>query len=262
MNSGTDALIYRETLCLRSCDVNCYQQLRLSCLFTFLQEAAISHTRKLGAGRDKTLDRGLLWVVTLQKVRIRRMPVYDEVLTLQSWPGEMMHLFFPRFWQILDQEGRTLIDASSLWVLMDRNTRKTVFPEEHGIAIPGAAFPGQIPLPGRFRVPETLTGTEESSFTVPFSVTDLNGHMNNTRYYDLAEDLLPDVLRKKALTEIETEYSGEAKYRETLRLRHGCEILRTAGRILPEGPAEGHEKTAWYLSGESDRPVFRMRLLF
>ena len=53
---------------------------------------------------------------------------------------------------------------------------------------------------------------------MPYSYVDLNGHMNNTRYFDLAEDLLPQEMRGKAVREILTEYTGEAKTGETLRL--------------------------------------------
>ncbi len=75
-----------------SCDVDMNMRLRLSSLFTMLQEAAIAHTEQLGAGRAKTLDRGFLWIVSLQHVFIRRMPVYDEELTLISRPGKTMHV--------------------------------------------------------------------------------------------------------------------------------------------------------------------------
>ncbi len=55
-------------------DADLKQQLRLSRLFTLLQEAATDHAALLGAGSDKTLDRGLLWIVTLQEAIVHRMP--------------------------------------------------------------------------------------------------------------------------------------------------------------------------------------------
>ena len=55
-----------------------FRKLRISKLFEFMQEAAIHHTEALGAGRAKTLDRGFLWVVTMQHAEISRLPEYDE----------------------------------------------------------------------------------------------------------------------------------------------------------------------------------------
>ena len=121
--------IYERELLLGSEHVNLHRRLRTSVLFELLQTAAIRHTEQLGMGRDKTLDRGLLWVVTRQVVQITRMPVYDERITLRSWPGEMQRLIFPRYCEILSQEGETLIRASAVWMLMDSATRSAAFPE-------------------------------------------------------------------------------------------------------------------------------------
>ena len=49
--------IYQQQLALRSSDVDAARRLRLSALFTLLQEAAIAHTTELGMGREKTLDK-------------------------------------------------------------------------------------------------------------------------------------------------------------------------------------------------------------
>ena len=66
--------------------------------------------------------------------------------------------------------------------------------------------------------------------------------MNNTRYFDLAEDCIGAAAEGKRLREIATEYTNEARFGETLRLHWKEE----GGTVL--------------LAGESDKPVFRMRL--
>ena len=68
--------------------------------------------------------------------------------------------------------------------------------------------------------------------------------MNNTRYFDLAEDLLPDAARERALREILVEYAGEARLGERMQIR-----------VEPDG-------SAFYLSGETEKRCFRMRFLY
>ncbi len=87
--------VFSRELRLKNRDVDMYRRLRTSRLFELLQEAAIAHTEALGMGREKTLDRDLLWVVTLQRAEISRMPEYDETVRVESWPGETMHVLFP-----------------------------------------------------------------------------------------------------------------------------------------------------------------------
>lgn len=211
--------VYEQSYRILSSDTDAARRLRLSRLFTLLQEASIAHTTALGMGREKTLDRGLLWIVTLQQANIRRMPVYDEPIKLLSWPGDTMHLLFPRYYRIEGEAGDALIEASAIWALMDQTTRRVVFPEEHGVAIAGVRTGNEIPLPSAPKPPKC---TETDTFTVPYSYVDLNGHMNNTRYFDLAEDRMPDALRKRALVGVQTEYAKEARQGTVITLREEC----------------------------------------
>ncbi|MCR5664228.1 MAG: hypothetical protein K6G17_05015 [Oscillospiraceae bacterium] len=233
--------VLEQEILLRSKDVDLYRRLRLSRLFELLQEASIRHTEQLGMGRDKTLDKGLLWVVTMQRCEIARMPAYDERVILSSWPGEMMHVFFPRQYRLATPEGETLVSASALWMLVDEQTRGMVFPEDWGVEIPGVTTGLEIPLPGRLRRPDC---PQEADFTVPYSYVDLNGHMNNTRYFDLAEDRLPPASEGKRLLSVSSEYAAEARFGERLKLRWGN-----------DGPR-------WYLEGSSDRPCFRLSFVY
>jgi len=207
--------IYRKKIVLASRDVNMHRRLRTSRLFEFMQEAAIRHTEQLGAGRALTLDRGILWVVTMQQARIARMPEYDEEILLESWPGKTMHVLFPRYFRLLDAAGNCLVTASALWTLVDRESRKLVFPENCGVNIPAeiTGFETSLPSP----VPRR-EADRSHAFTVPFSYVDLNGHMNNTRYYDLVEDLCPAAARGDTPALISAEYSGELRLGDAVRV--------------------------------------------
>ena len=77
---------------------------------------------------------------------------------------------------------------------------------------------------------------------MPYSYVDLNGHMNNTRYFDLAQDLMPDALRSAKVQEILTEYTGEAKL--------GEEILLTRET----------QETAFLLAGTAQKRLFRIAI--
>ena len=86
--------------------------------------------------------------------------------------------------------------------------------------------------------------TESVPFQVPYSYVDLNGHMNNTRYFDLAEDCIPAPSEGKPLRMVQTEYASEARFGSQLQVRWG----RDGG--------------TYYLIGQDEKPVFRMRMVF
>ena len=233
--------IYREELLLRSKDVDMFRRLRTSELFKLLQEASIRHTEELGMGRDKTLDKGILWVLLLQTAEIARMPEYDERIVLKSWPGRTMHLLFPRFYRMETAAGEHLLSASALWGLVDQNTRKMAFPERYGVEIEGVTTGEEIMIPS---APRRMDCTESRAFTVPYSYVDLNGHMNNTRYFDLAEDCIPAAAEGKMLRRIQTEYVSEARFGESFTV------------------SWGGEDGEYFLQGEGEKPFFRMRLQY
>lgn len=234
--------IYTEHLKLRSRDVDMFRRLRSSELFKLLQEVSIRHTEQLGMGREKTLDRGILWVVMMQQAEITRMPEYDEEIVLKSWPGKTMHVLFPRYYSLETEAGEPLLKASAIWCLVDAKTRKMVFPESCGVEIEGVVTGEESAQPGAIRKKDC---DREKVFEVPYSFVDLNGHMNNTRYLDLAEDCAGMAAEGKLLKEICTEYTTEARFGDTLMLRW----TEDAGRI--------------YFAGEkSERPVFRITLQY
>ncbi|MBR3358095.1 MAG: hypothetical protein IKG46_09755 [Solobacterium sp.] len=231
--------MYKTSLKLKNKDVNYFRTLRTSRMMELFQEASIAHTEQLGAGREKTLGRGLLWTVLQQRAVIHRMPVYDEEIVVLSWPGDMKHVLFPRYYRLEDTEGNLLVEASALWILIDSSARRMVFPEKYGVSVPGETTGMECDLPGIVRREET---EEETQFTVPFSWCDLNRHMNNTRYYDLADDCLPLAVHEHALSLLECEYISEIPYGTTVTV--GWKQM-------------GH---AWYIAGSAEKPCFRMKI--
>lgn len=224
--------VFEQHLKLTSSDVDCHQILRKSVLFRFLQEISIAHTEALGAGRDKTLDKGALWVVSRMAVQFNRPLRYDEHIVLQSWPGETMHFIFPRYYRILDAAGESVLEASGLWTLIDRTTRKIIFPKELGISIPGADRPGQLELPGGLASPEL---PEHFTREVQYSDIDLNGHVNNTRYLNWADDLFDEPFHAAhACKLLQINYEKEIRSGETV------ELLR------------GHNNQTWFVRGLAD----------
>ena len=212
--------VFQQTVRIRDCDVSFNRKLRPSCLFSLMQEASIDHTEQLGAGRDKTLDRGFLWVLTRQKVLINRLPEYDEQVLFESWPGETMHVLFPRYYRMLDAAGQVLLSASALWTLIDAKTRSFIFPQKEGITVPGEITGNEIPLPSGIR---SLPVQQQRHFSVPYSHTDINGHMNNIRYIDECENMIPSIAAERNLTEISVEYAHEVLLGEEMDISLGAE---------------------------------------
>lgn len=229
--------IYKLPYTLRSRDVNMFRRLRPSQLFELMQEAATDHSEMLGTGIAEIRKKDLMWVLARQNVEIERMPVYGEEILIETWPVQTVHSLYPRYYRILDREGVPIIQSSSVWILADLHKRTLVSSSVSGFAFSFEKRGLEIPLPSP---PRSFFTDQRVSFTVPFSYVDLNGHMNNARYFDLADNLSPAALAGRDPAKIAVEYSSE------LTLHGEYELLY------------GQSGNRFYLKTGDDKPLFRI----
>lgn len=229
--------IYTLPYTVRSRDVNLYHHMRPSQLFELLQEAATDHSELLGAGIAVIRRQNLMWVLARQNVQIARMPVYGERISVETWPGDTVHSLYPRYYRLLDERGEPIIESSSIWLLVDMDERTLVPSVRSGFVFSNEKRGCEIALPSP---PRSFFTDRSVSFTVPFSYVDMNGHMNNTRYFDLADNLSPAAAAGRDPVRILVEYSAE--------LRQGCRYELSYGQ----------EGERFFLKSGGDKPLFRI----
>ena len=189
-------------------------------LFWMLQEASADHSTRIGYGEADMRALGVMWVVIRYYVRMERWPAAGETVTVETWPGQTRHGMCPRFYRMLDADGALLLSGSSLWAVVDRQSRQMVAPHERGVEIEPLETGLEEKLPATIRRPVT---DRETVFTVPAEYLDGNGHMNNTRYFDLAESCTGFSAARQGLREVTAEYLNEALCGEQIRVRWGVE---------------------------------------
>ncbi len=180
--------VYETTFPLSGFAVDCNGRLKLSTLLYFAQEAAGKHCLQLQADGDTLRRRNLFWAVTRHKVMIHRLPERGQTITLKTWPMPTTRVAYPRSFAGYDQQGALLFQGISIWVLMDISSRKMVLPGKSGIAVDGTLLGTELEMPHSIMPKEWENSTMH---TVTYSCLDSNGHMNNTRYLDWVNDLLP-----------------------------------------------------------------------
>ena len=229
--------IYSLPCRLRSRDVNLFQRLRPSQLFELLQEAATDHSERLGCGIGYIRPKGLMWVLARQNVEIARMPSYGEEIVVETWPGRTVHSLYPRYYRVLDADGTPIIESSAIWMLADLNERTLVPSSQSGIEYSFVKRGMELALPSP---PRSFFTDKVLSFTVPFSYVDMNGHMNNTRYFDLADNLSPNAVKGRDPQRILVEYSAELLGGQSYDLFYGQDGER------------------FFLKAGKDKPLFRI----
>ena len=179
--------------------------LRLSDLMRVLQDRTVTLFESVGDGYDAVSERGLAWVVTRYRFEIRRMPRYLETVRIELRCAKPRHGVYPIEYGVIAPDGETIVLAVGHWRLIDTNSRS-------------ASGDDSVHLPVTLERPALKTTlnirpTGRVSVTrhrADYSRCDMNGHMNNTRYLDLAESLLPcDYQMAHAVTQADVIYRSE-----------------------------------------------------
>ena len=209
-------LIYKKQFSITDLHVDCFLRLKPSVLLYFAQEVAADHAAQLGSGWEALNKKQLFWAVIRHKVQITRLPVSGETITVETWPLPTTRVAYPRATIAYDSQGNELFRTMALWVLMDTESRAMVLPGKSGVDVPGILRGLEADTPASI-TPKPLA--HSSLRTVGYALLDRNGHMNNTRYLDWLDDLLPAQFHKThPAREFTVCYLSEAREGQQLSL--------------------------------------------
>ena len=207
---------YQHDYLVTDAHVDCFGRLKSSMLLFFCQDVAGHHCLQLGTDYDSLARKNLFWAIIRQKVQITRLPRSGETIHVQTWPMPTTRTCYPRSTVAYDQEGKELFRSIGMWVLMDRTTRAMILPGKSGVTVQGLLTGTELATPGSLS-PKQLANL--SLRRVSYSDLDRNGHMNNTKYLEWMDDLLPSAFhRDNVPKEFTVCYHSEARETDELHM--------------------------------------------
>ena len=179
--------------------------LQLGDLFHMLEEASTAHVQKLGLGGQFEKE-SLAWVLNRMKLEILSMPQPGSAIEIRTWPNEQSHGLYPRQYQICSPDGELLVQAVSIWTLMDRVSRKMAHHSELASRLRWKEE-SDMPLPKSIKPVQTTLQTIRQAKPEEM---DQNGHINNANYVRWLQPLLPAQYEKThRLTAFQINYIAE-----------------------------------------------------
>ena len=215
--------VYTETLRIKSYQTDVNARLRPAALLEMMQEAAGAHAEILGIGRAALLEKNLVWILTRIEVRMTRYPVFGSTMTIETFPMPNRRWFFPRSFIFRDEDGNQIGCASSLWALLDVNTRKMSKPDPVICFMPDNSDLTP-PLGGMPATVAEAAGIPVIAVYHPvYTDLDMNQHVNNTRYLDWCCNALGlDVMKSAVLSTFELNYHQEVLPGQEIRTELRC----------------------------------------
>ena len=218
-------------------------------LCNLLQETATYHADRLGWGYDALKEHNLQWILSRQWIRLNRTPRWKEDVTVATWPSARSVLTWNRDFRLTDPAGKPIGVATSLWLVMDRTTRR-----------PRPAKVGpEMPVEGAERVRESelkpLPALQEpvsaGTVTAAWHDIDIHNHVNNLTYLTwMINGLKDDFLTRHDAVELEINFLQEGFLGDELEVNTdtsssgGPEILQNLTR-RSDGAELCRMRTVW-----------------
>ena len=241
-------LFYQQNFTVTDNCVDCYGRLKPSMILYYVQEVAGRHFDNISMDYDSLAEKGMIWAIIRQKVQISRIPKRGETIRVETWPMPTTRVAYPRSVVAYDEAGNEVFRSISVWVLMDIRSRSMILPAKSGVSVVGSLRGNELTAPNALPAKNLVNHRCRS---VCFTDLDRNGHMNNTKYLDWIDDLIPSSFQKDHdLKELTVCYMSEAREGQTLDMQWG---------FLEDGSLQ---VDAHRISEEKDERIFAAKLLF
>lgn len=209
--------MFKKVFQISNNDVDTKFELKVSAIFRLFQDVAMLATKDAKVDSMSLSERNIDWVITRMNVEIKRLPKCDDEITVCTYPGKDMAMLYPRYFFIIDSKGEVIVRSSSIWALIDNNTRRVIVDRDVISKLPEEKYDDQLPLPEKISLPEDSRFIEKR--TIHYSDLDFNSHMNNVRYVELLTDTHDSTFYKNHhIKSINLNYMKEIKEKEAVEI--------------------------------------------
>ncbi len=180
-------------------------KVRRSALIDFMQDCCtISRSEDCVIGPIMRSGEALLYVAYRQ-VDLLSQPEYREKLTVRTHLFESRRVYGKRSTVILGADGRLCARSYLVSTLVYADTRRPInLPKDKNDALILAPAIEMEYTPRKIDIPGS-GGTHLPPFTALGCQADTNGHINNARYVDLGDELIP---RDAEVKQLRCEYKA------------------------------------------------------
>lgn len=222
-------MIYTEKFKIPLKDIGKDNKIKNRAVLEILENIACYHSDLVGYGVNNIKETKVTWILLDWKLKVINRPTYGQVLTVNTWGKGMNKFFTYRDYEIYDKNNNLCAIATSKWALIDtekgkmsrlteniinayKPEKKTVF-EENSL--------------DKVKIPEEFSNTIK--YEVIRKDIDINKHMHNLYYLDLAYEALPDeIYNKRPFDYVRITYKKEIKLGEKVN----CKYVEQDGKYV------------------------------
>ena len=216
-------------------DTDASGRLKPASFMNLAQEAAGQHAVYLGFGYDDLIATNTAWILSRVHIRFVDTPMWKDDVVLTTWHKGLNRLFFVRDFRLTDKEGRTRVEATTSWLVMNLETRRLV--RDPQLREGSECLEDVIATPaGKVQMPKDVESQLMFEHLVAYSDIDVNGHANNAMYMQWAMDAVDyDIASTRPVKEVTINFNHETKAGDVVALYKSIIKTEDGRRVYVEG---------------------------
>ncbi len=234
-------MIFKEKFKMGLNDIGKDNKIKNISILKILENIGGYHSDIAGYGSNDIATNKLTWILLDWKLKVLNRPKYGQTLDVHTWARVGNRFFTYRDFEIYDENGTLCAIATSKWTLinieegkMERITEEVIekYKTEEKEVFPGEKL-------DKLQMPEEFLSS--INYTVKRKDIDINKHMHNLNYLDLAYEALPEeVYDLRPFDNVRIMYKKEIKYGDTVECKYTREDDKYVVVILSQDNKQLH----------------------
>lgn len=183
-------------------------------LLAIMEDVAGLHSASVGYGVLDIETKKRVWILLDWKMKVIKRPKYNDDIKAETWSRKVERLYAYRDFQLKDKEGNIIAIGTSRWILIDTD-RKRPMKLTEDIADLYESETDKSVFPEQIEDIKCENYLFKKDYYIQRRDIDINEHMHNLNYLDMAYEILPeDVYKNKVFDNIRIVYKKEILYGE------------------------------------------------
>ncbi len=207
---------WQESYNVKFHDTNANEIVGASQILKFLQETAMCQMRAQKPSYEELFNQNKAFILSNIRIEIYS-PIYAfDKIEAYTWACKSRGYTAPRSYMIKKGE-ELLCEAHSNWALVSVNEKKLLRVNDEDFPNYYIDEPITLINPVRIKIPSEVKMNLVGEYTVRYTDTDMNGHMNNTNYPDMLFNCIPNA-GSKMMKSIALSFVSDAKVGDNLKI--------------------------------------------
>lgn len=183
-------------------------------LLAIMQDIACLHSESVGYGVLEIETKKRAWMLLDWKMEVIKRPKYNDEINVETWSRKVERLYAYRDFQFKDKDGNIIAIGTSRWIFVDTDRKRPVRLTADIANLYESETDKNVFLE---EMEDIKCGDYlfKKDYCVQRRDIDINQHMNNLSYLDMAYEILPeDIYNTKVFNNIRIVYKKEILYGE------------------------------------------------